>query len=503
MLERLGKEELMTDRVVVVLAESDVEGWPMDAETQLKDGSHSREFEHLYAYAVEYPKLRKVASELEDSLRLLLGGQSPTLRFHDINARAKEPASYQKKYLKPQYCKDGRRIDDCIAARIIVYTMPARNRVVDIIRNTFVIVEGEDIDKDDTDDRLPRDDRRGYSSHHFVVEGVKSKEFLVSGQLSSYFERHKTAEIQVRTVAGHAWAEYEHDARYKPERYGALDSNTRSFVDHLFRQAARDRQNLDESFYKIEQYLEMGSRRSPEEPAPVEVVSGTTSITVHSIGKLLYERYPDDKAASDAGLEFACQLCEAMGISTIEELTAVLDDGDIAQVRGLMAYSIPLTSVRLLDDELLALYGRDYISRTADIGKKPFVGTRKEKLEARYRALQGKYLIYALQGEVVPNSLQGRGITAARGFRELLNIVVTTRGGVIEVPGYVSIGGPLPLGARPKKVVVDNETMWVHGNLGRDEAETAMRLLLEGFPELDEVTVWRAGDLILPASDGD
>lgn len=102
MLERLGKEELMTDRVVVVLAESDVEGWPMDAETQLKDGSHSREFEHLYAYAVEYPKLRKVASELEDSLRLLLGGQSPTLRFHDINARAKEPASYQKKYLKPQ-----------------------------------------------------------------------------------------------------------------------------------------------------------------------------------------------------------------------------------------------------------------------------------------------------------------------------------------------------------------------------------------------------------------
>jgi ppGpp synthetase/RelA/SpoT-type nucleotidyltranferase len=43
------------------------------------------------------------------------------------------------------------------------------------------------------------------------------------GALAEYLGKYQGLEIQVHSVAGHAWAEYEHDIRYKSGGYRELE----------------------------------------------------------------------------------------------------------------------------------------------------------------------------------------------------------------------------------------------------------------------------------------
>lgn len=83
---------------------------------------------------------------------------------------------------------------------------------------------------------------------------------------------------------------------------------------------------------------------------------------------LLAFHYPQDGTASTAGINFACELATAIGLDSVELLQAALDSIDSERVQLLMALEGPVTQVRRLDDELLAIFGDENIEKTKDIG---------------------------------------------------------------------------------------------------------------------------------------
>src|SRR5699024_4486610 len=62
-------------------------------------------------------------------------------------------------------------------------------------------------------------------------------------------------EIQIRTVASHAWAEFEHSRRYKGVGYRKVSEHDRETIDQLFGAAADARSALDETFTAIDRVL--------------------------------------------------------------------------------------------------------------------------------------------------------------------------------------------------------------------------------------------------------
>lgn len=89
-----------------------------------------------------------------------------------------------------------------------------------------------------------------------------------------------------------------------------------------------------------------------------------------ALSDYLTHRFPNDKAASVKGMEFARELTEACGISSIEDLDQSLSAIQSDQVRLLMDTPTTVTQVRRLDDELLAVFGESYIKKKRRIIRK-------------------------------------------------------------------------------------------------------------------------------------
>ncbi|VWB45936.1 GTP pyrophosphokinase YwaC [Burkholderia pseudomultivorans] len=98
-------------------------------------------------------------------------------------------------------------VTDVCGVRVITYFEGDVSRVADLIRAEFDIDEKNSTDKYHASDP----DRFGYRSVHFVVTHRASRRCL------SEYRRYESckAEIQIRSILQHAWAEIEHDLGYK------------------------------------------------------------------------------------------------------------------------------------------------------------------------------------------------------------------------------------------------------------------------------------------------
>jgi ppGpp synthetase/RelA/SpoT-type nucleotidyltranferase len=120
-----------------------------------------------------------------------------------VTSRAKSLVSFAEKIIRPgkHYADPLGEVTDLCGVRVIVHTLRDVVRVGEAIKaeKSFHVVAQHSEDKRD---RLLRDDRFGYLSVHYVVARPGSP-----GELR--------AEIQVRTVLQHAWADVEHELCYK------------------------------------------------------------------------------------------------------------------------------------------------------------------------------------------------------------------------------------------------------------------------------------------------
>ncbi|HEY5825802.1 MAG TPA: hypothetical protein VIT44_15615 [Cyclobacteriaceae bacterium] len=145
----------------------------------------------------------KIRSLIDD---LLIANK---IKSHQITCRVKEKESLHKKIVsKRDKYTNLNEITDLVGVRIITYFDDEVDRIAKVIESEFEIDKENSIDK-----RLIETDKFGYRSLHYVVS--LSKERLKLTENKIYLQLK--AEIQIRSILQHAWAEIEHDIGYKGE----------------------------------------------------------------------------------------------------------------------------------------------------------------------------------------------------------------------------------------------------------------------------------------------
>lgn len=149
------------------------------------------------------PKYQNLALNLKQALELFL--HDAGISYLTIDHRIKDLDSFIEKIGRREYDDPFDQTEDICGLRIICYYTSDLEKICGIIKREFKIIESTD--KED----LLKPDQFGYRSYHFVV---RIKQDWLKAPNYRGLEDLK-AEIQVRTVLMHAWAEIQHKLAYK------------------------------------------------------------------------------------------------------------------------------------------------------------------------------------------------------------------------------------------------------------------------------------------------
>lgn len=268
----------------------------------------------------EYDKTVSLYEILSRKIIALLEGliRDEGLYVHSIRHRVKQRDSLSRKLNKPDafYKKLG-DLTDIAGVRVITYFSSDVDRVADIIRGEFTVDTEHSIDKG----ALLDPDRFGYLSLHYVVSLSKSY-----GKLPEYKQLVSLkAEIQIRSILQHAWAEIEHDLGYKSKH---------AIPIHMRRRFSRLSGLLELADYEFDG-LRKNLRDYSEEVAAaqgIDIPLDKISLT-HFIKRGDLVRMLDNEIQNQTGLElvfedwFAESLVDKLlfvGVSKLSDLEAGL-----------------------------------------------------------------------------------------------------------------------------------------------------------------------------------
>ena len=158
------------------------------------------------------------------------------INYLSITARTKSVESFAA---KAERTVDGRRlfsdplveITDQVGLRVITYLREDVDAVATLLTDEMRLLDDRDMGLE-----TARAGRWGYASRHLLV-GVEGEQ--------------QPASIQVRTVLQHAWAEFEHDIRYK----GSIPTEHAPELDRRFTLAAGLLELADREFTAIRERL--------------------------------------------------------------------------------------------------------------------------------------------------------------------------------------------------------------------------------------------------------
>lgn len=182
-------------------------------------------------YDDTYKDYENAVDEARKVIEDALAGSS--IAVHQVTARAKSPDSVRAKIRYKRYDDPEAQMTDLLGVRVITTYEHGVGEAVDAIRDSFRIDEPNSIDKTSKLDQ----DRFGYRGVHLVAK-IRTGSVGASRRI---LEAH-SIEIQVRSVVEHAWAEIDHELRYKsgiefpPEldrRFNAV-AGTLEMVDREF-----------------------------------------------------------------------------------------------------------------------------------------------------------------------------------------------------------------------------------------------------------------------------
>ncbi|PEE62852.1 hypothetical protein COM90_29990 [Bacillus thuringiensis] len=157
-------------------------------------------------YGTHCKKYNDLGRNLQDSLKTLL--DEAEISFLDVNYRIKDYNSFLGKIERKGYKDPLNDNEDFCGMRIICFFPSDIEKICNVINEEFNVHHSED----KSDKEI---DKFGYRSYHFVVS-VKDE-----WQSTPSFRNLKDvkAEIQVRTILMHAWADIEHKLQYKKKEH--------------------------------------------------------------------------------------------------------------------------------------------------------------------------------------------------------------------------------------------------------------------------------------------
>ena len=163
----------------------------------------------------ESRRCRKYRDFLEQVLRRACKRMMP---YAVVEARVKEMPSFAEKIVRKQekYHRDPNTYDitDRCGARVVTQTAREKEMVCQYIRTHFLVDKANSLDKRSE----LKDDQFGYLAVHYVVQihdGVRRMEGVTLSREVPVGPKGLKAEIQVKTLLEHAWANPLHDRLYK------------------------------------------------------------------------------------------------------------------------------------------------------------------------------------------------------------------------------------------------------------------------------------------------
>ncbi|MCE5265873.1 MAG: hypothetical protein LLG97_20375 [Deltaproteobacteria bacterium] len=292
--------------------------------------------EHVGRYTSFVEKLRTLIIDL-------LGR---SMAVHSVTCRAKDRKSFLTKVERAKGRYEAiEDVTDIAGVRIITYFADDVDRVAEVIRDEFVIDADNSVDKRD----LLDPDRFGYLSLHYVVTLNPARVSL--GEYRRY--TGMKAEIQIRSILQHAWAEIEHDLGYKTVLGVPKE------VRRQFSRLAGLLEIADKEFTSIRQELNTYETRLPSriEQTPEEVLIDKSSFKAFLIASNTL-RSLDQKIAKFAG----------GGISEMNEISY---EHDVAAL-----HDVGLTTIAQLEsalcerEEFILKFAQDWLEgTTAGVGQ--------------------------------------------------------------------------------------------------------------------------------------
>ena len=184
----------------------------------------------------DYEKFEKLLKGLVETL-LKNEGLSA-----QVSSRTKSVSSFREKIERKNregksYDNPSSEITDIVGIRIITYYMDDIDKISKIIKKEFKIDKKNSLDKS----AILHIDQFGYKSVHYIISLSSLRRKLPEW---AEFNKFK-AEIQVRTILQHAWAEIDHGIRYKKDEYMPVEIKRRIYrLMALFELADEEFQNL-------------------------------------------------------------------------------------------------------------------------------------------------------------------------------------------------------------------------------------------------------------------
>ena len=159
----------------------------------------------------------RIASSLRQSI------SHKKIPFDAVNGRIKEFDSFMEKSRIKNLQDPFKEITDIVGIRVICLYRDDIEKIKNVVRDTFEVIS------DDDKIESKESDRFGYLSAHIIAR-------LGAEQNSSLNLRDLPFEVQIRTIAQHAWASISHHLFYKQS-------------DEIPQDQGRDFQALSALFY--------------------------------------------------------------------------------------------------------------------------------------------------------------------------------------------------------------------------------------------------------------
>ncbi len=313
-------------------------------------------------YAELQPGLEAVTARYVALVRTLL--DEAGINYLTISGRTKSVASFAAKATRARggsvaYGDPLTGITDQVGVRVITYLLSDVAAVADLLADQMTVLDDRDMGLE-----TASEGRFGYSSRHLLVtDGARNPDGT----------EQRPASVQVRTVLQHAWAEFEHDIRYKgtvPEQYAP---------------------DLDRRFTLAAGLLELADREFAEIRASIQAASGPPSegddpndprIGAGDLAAFLTAQYADAGWSRTDHYSWISGLLLELGITSLDELAGLLTSVDSAAINARLGYRYPPGAVRRLDDALLAVFGTRYVELHGNGHRTGLLAARLEKLRA-------------------------------------------------------------------------------------------------------------------------
>nr|WP_272917743.1 (p)ppGpp synthetase [Nocardioides flavescens] len=314
------------------------------------------------AYAERHPALVAAAARAERQLGTIL--DEAGINYLAISARAKAVASFADKATRTDetgallYPDPLRDIGDQVGVRVITYVRSDVEAVAGLLAAQSRVLDDRDLGE-----VTASEGRFGYASRHLQVALPVEDAGGAGGA-----EDEQVVQVQLRTVLQHAWAEFEHDIRYK----GSVPAEHASEFDRRFTLAAGLLELADREFSAVRDRLRGA-------PVP-ERADDDPRIAPRELAAFLAGQYDDAGWSRTDHYLWVSGLLLELGITTLQELSETLRDADEDAIAERMDYRYPPGAVRRLDDALLFVFGERYLALHGNAHRRDLLETRWERL---------------------------------------------------------------------------------------------------------------------------